>query len=41
MRVLAREYGLPTVVNVKGATKFLKNGDRIRMNASKGTIMFQ
>ncbi len=39
--VVAREYGLPTVVNVKGATKFLKNGDRIRMNASKGTIMVQ
>ena len=38
--VVAREYGLPTVVNVKGATKLLKNGDRIRMNASKGTITF-
>ncbi len=36
--VIAREYGLPTIVNVKGATKRLKNGDRIRMNASKGTV---
>ena len=36
--VVAREYGLPTVVNVKGATKFLKNGDRIKMDAAKGTI---
>ncbi len=36
--VVAREYGLPTVVNVKGATKFLKNGDRIKMDAGKGTI---
>ena len=36
--VVAREYGLPTIVNVKGATKLLKNGDRIVMNASKGTI---
>lgn len=36
--VVAREYGLPTIVNVKGATKFLKTGDRISMDASKGTI---
>lgn len=35
----AREYGLPTIVNVKGATKVLKNGDHIVMNADKGTIM--
>lgn len=37
--VVAREYGLPTIVNVKGATKLLKNGDHIKMNASKGTIV--
>ena len=37
--VVAREYGLPTIVNVKAATKVLKNGDRIRMNAAKGTVM--
>ena len=37
--VVAREYGLPTIVNVKGATKVLKNGDHIVMNADKGTIM--
>ena len=36
--VVAREYGLPTIVNVKGATKLLKNGDHIVVNASKGTI---
>jgi pyruvate,water dikinase len=36
--VVAREYGLPTIVNVKGATKLLKDGDHIMMNASKGTI---
>ena len=36
--VVAREYGLPAIVNVKGATKRLKDGDRIVMNASKGTI---
>ena len=37
--VVAREYGLPAIVNVKGATKYLKNGDYIRMNATKGTVM--
>jgi len=36
--VVAREYGLPTLVNVKGATKRLKNGDHIMMDASRGTI---
>lgn len=36
--VVAREYNLPTVVNVKNATKKLKNGDKIRLNASKGCI---
>jgi len=36
--VVAREYGLPTIVNVKGATQLLKNGDYIAMNATKGTI---
>ena len=37
--VVAREYGLPAIVNVKGATKILKDGDYIKMNASKGTIV--
>ena len=36
--VVAREYGLPTIVNVKGATKLLNNGDHIIMDASKGRI---
>ena len=37
--VVAREYGLPAIVNMKGATKLLKNGDRIRMDAGKGTVV--
>lgn len=36
--VVAREYNLPTIVNVKGATQVLKNGDHITMDAAKGTI---
>ena len=39
--VVAREYALPAIVNVKGATKILKNGDYIKMNASKGTIVIE
>ncbi len=38
--VVAREYGLPTIVNVKGATKLLRSGDRIIMDATHGTIRF-
>ena len=37
--VVAREYNLPAIVNVKGATKVLKNGDHITMDATKGTIV--
>ena len=36
--VVAREYGLPTIVNVKGATQVLKDGDHILMDAEKGLI---
>ena len=36
--VVARECGLPTIVNVKGAPKVLKNGDHIVMDASRGLI---
>ena len=37
--VVAREYGLPAIVNVKGATKRMQDGDHIVMDASAGTIM--
>lgn len=36
--VVAREYGLPTVVNVSGATVKLKTGDHIHLDATKGII---
>jgi pyruvate,water dikinase len=36
--VVAREYGIPAVVAVKGARKFLQNGDRIRLDGEKGLI---
>jgi len=33
---IAREYGLPALANVKNATRVLKTGDRIRLDASAG-----
>ncbi|MEC0240089.1 phosphoenolpyruvate synthase [Paenibacillus dokdonensis] len=36
--VIAREYGLPAVVGVEGATKRIKDGQRIRVNGTDGYI---
>jgi pyruvate,water dikinase len=36
--IVAREYGLPVLANVKDATKLLKNGDRVRLDAVNGTV---
>ncbi|MGW6300106.1 phosphoenolpyruvate synthase [Peribacillus butanolivorans] len=36
--VIAREYGLPTVVGVENATKLIKDGQRIRVNGTEGYI---
>ena len=33
---IAREYGLPALANVKGATRILHDGDRVRLDASAG-----
>jgi phosphohistidine swiveling domain-containing protein len=33
---IAREYGLPALANVRNATRILKTGDRVRLNASAG-----
>lgn len=38
--VVAREYGLPAVVGVAGATQTLRDGRRIRLDGSSGTITF-
>jgi phosphohistidine swiveling domain-containing protein len=35
---IAREYGLPALANVKDATRVLKSGDRIRLDASGGVV---
>ncbi|HMC83260.1 MAG TPA: PEP/pyruvate-binding domain-containing protein [Candidatus Polarisedimenticolia bacterium] len=36
--IIAREYGLPTVVNIPGITRALKTGDRILLDGSAGVI---
>ena len=39
--VVAREYGIPAVVSVKGATKVLYTGQYIELNGLKGTISME
>ena len=36
--VVAREYGIPAVVNVAGATKLFRDGQRVRVDGSRGTV---
>lgn len=36
--IVAREYGLPTVVNIPGITKRLRDGDRVRVDGSAGIV---
>ncbi len=36
--VVAREYGLPGVVGVEGATRLIRDGQRIRVNGTAGYI---
>ncbi len=37
--VIAREYGLPAIVNLRAATKVFKTGDRVRLDADKGVLV--
>ena len=36
--IVAREYGIPAVVNVGTATKILRTGQRIEVNGISGTV---
>ncbi|HVA09951.1 MAG TPA: PEP-utilizing enzyme [Acidimicrobiales bacterium] len=36
--VIAREYGLPAVVSVEGATRLIRDGQRIRVNGTQGYV---
>jgi pyruvate,water dikinase len=36
--IVAREYGIPAVVNVGGATKIIKTGQTIQVNGNRGVV---
>lgn len=36
---IAREYGLPAIANVKRATRRLRTGDRVRLDANRGVVV--
>jgi phosphohistidine swiveling domain-containing protein len=36
--VIGREYGIPAILNVNGATKLIKDGSLIRINGKTGVI---
>lgn len=36
--IIAREYGLPAIANVKNAVTLLRNGDLVHLDASSGTV---
>jgi pyruvate,water dikinase len=36
--VVAREYGIPAVVNVPGATRAIRTGDRLRVDGDRGVV---
>ena len=36
--IIAREYGIPTVVNVGPATRIIKTGDTVEVNGDQGTV---
>ncbi|MBA2937512.1 phosphoenolpyruvate synthase [Paenibacillus sp. CGMCC 1.16610] len=37
--VVAREYGLPAVVGIDGATTLIRDGDRIRLDGTRGYVL--
>ncbi|MNW12571.1 Chondramide synthase cmdD [compost metagenome] len=37
--VVAREYGLPAVVGIDGATQRIKDGDYIRLDGTRGYVL--
>ena len=36
---VAREFGLPAVVNVRGATRIIRSGDLLTVDGAKGTVV--
>ena len=38
--IIAREYGVPSIAGVKGATEKINTGDKLLLNATSGTVSF-
>jgi len=36
--IIAREYGIPAVVNVGGATRIIKTGQTIQVDGNRGVV---
>ncbi len=36
--IIAREYGIPAVVNVGGATRIIKTGQTIQVDGNRGIV---
>lgn len=36
--ILAREYGIPAVMNIEGATQIFSSGQRVRLDGARGTV---
>lgn len=36
--IVAREYGIPAVVNVGGGTKIIKTGQKIQVDGNRGVV---
>jgi pyruvate,water dikinase len=36
--VIAREYGLPAVLDVRAATEIIKTGQMVEVNGNQGTV---
>ncbi|MBD2663804.1 pyruvate phosphate dikinase PEP/pyruvate-binding protein [Richelia sinica FACHB-800] len=39
--IVAREYGIPAVMDVRGATSLLKDGQQVRIDGSRGIVELQ
>jgi pyruvate,water dikinase len=36
--IIAREYGIPAVVGLRGATQWIRNGGRVRVDGDAGVV---
>jgi pyruvate,water dikinase len=36
--IVAREYGIPAVMDIHGATDLLRDGQKVRIDGSRGTV---